>query len=438
VGPRLGFAWDVLGNGKMALRGGFGIFYERALSVGFESAASVGIGPLEAPPKFQAPTYYNSTFTQLLSAQGFLTPQAVFQGTSYKNPSTYNWNFGIQRDLGKGMILDIAYVGNSVHHKFVQVDGNSIAPYTDWTPTGGPNPQYYDPTSAGGKGAFYAINLLRPKAGYGEIYNSCSCGEANYNSLQTQVNKRFGKRLQFGANWSWSKTMSYTRNPWTSDRLTYAETSLDRPQVVNINYSYQVPNGSRLLGRKQFAKVLLDGWHFNGVTKLMAGTPLTVTCTSAGAPIGYWTGTPIGSAANTGIPFRCQMTDPSPFVAPGTPLPAKAASGLYYPLNAANFKLPGINSLGIGNTPPTLFLGPGYEGFDFSMLKDIRLGPEGKRTLEFRAEAFNVFNHFNPNTPNTALTLNYTTGANTNANFGSITTAIGQARHLALAMKFRF
>jgi hypothetical protein len=267
---------------------------------------------------------------------------------------------------------------------------------------------------------------------------ACSCLNTHYDSLQTQVNKRFGRRLQFGANWSWSKTMSYgTRSPWTPDKLQYAEVSGDRPQVVNLNYSYQVPDGSRIW-KNQFTKLVLDGWHFNGITKLMSGNPLTVTCSANSPPIGYWTGTPIGSAQGTGIPFRCDMTDPSPFLPAGSALPATAPKGLYYPLNAANFKLPGATSLGIGNTPPTLFMGPGYEGFDFSMLKDIRLGKEGNKILEFRAEAYNVLNHFNPGNPNTSLTLNYSNGANTNANFGSITTAVGQARHLALAMKFRF
>ena len=112
IGPRVGFAWDVLGNGKLALRGGFGIFYGRALVT---DVAQRAVDRLLPPSR--RPYYYNSTFTQLLSAQGFLRPQSVFAGTTYKNPATYNWSFGVQRDLGKGMILDVAYVGNFAHHK---------------------------------------------------------------------------------------------------------------------------------------------------------------------------------------------------------------------------------------------------------------------------------------------------------------------------------
>ena len=436
IGPRAGFGWDVLGDGKLALRGGFGIFYDRAFGVDTDGATGAGVGPIAAPPQFQAPTYYNTTLTQLLTAQGFLSPQTVFAGQTYKNPATYNWSLGLQRDLGKGWILDVAYVGNSAHHRFEQVDGNSVAPYTDWTPTAGLNRAYLDPTS-GGK-TFYTANLMRPYSGFGAIDYSCSCGESNYNSLQTQVNRRFSKRLQLGANWTWAKTLTYaTRDPWVPDRLQYTEVSGDRPQVINANYSYEIPNGSRIQ-RNRFTRAALDGWHFNGVTKLMTGNPLTVTCTSASAPIGYWTGTPTGLTAGSGLPFRCEMLTPNPFLLVGMPWPANVSRSLFYPLNAANFKLPPATSLGIGSTPPTVFLGPGFENFDFSLLKDVRLGRENNRLLEFRVEAYNVFNHFNPGNPNTSLTLNYTTGANTNANFGTITTAVGTARHLALAAKFRF
>jgi hypothetical protein len=347
----------------------------------------------------------------------------------YKNPATYNWSFGIQRDLGKGMILEVAYLGNSVHHNFEQLDNNLVAPYTTWNPVTGANKAYLDPTTAGK--AFYATNLLRPIAGYGAISTTCSCGESNYNSLQTQMNRRFGQRLQFGANYTWSKTLSYTRAPWVSDSLTYAEVADSRPQVVNVNYSYRIPDGSRIW-KNAVTKAALDGWRFNGITKFLSGNPLTVACTAQSAPIGYWTGSPTG-----GIPFRCEMLSSNPWLPAGSPLPAKAPSGLYYPLNVANFALPPATSMGVGNTPPTLFHGPGLENFDFTMLKDMRLGSEG-RILEFRVEAYNAFNHFNPGNPNTSLTLNYANGANTNANFGTITTAIGQPRRVALGVKFRF
>jgi hypothetical protein len=223
-----------------------------------------------------------------------------------------------------------------------------------------------------------------------------------------------------------------TRSPWVSDRLQYTEAGGDWPQVVNINYSYLIPDGSRIWKNK-FTGLLLDGWHFNGVTKFMSGNPLTVGCSANGAPAGYWTGTPTG-----GIPFRCQMATPDPFLPAGSALPATAQPNRYYPFNAANFSLAPAASLGIGNTPPTMFFGPGFENFDFTMLKDMRLGKEGKRVLEFRAEAYNVLNHWNRGNPNTSLTLNYSNGANTNANFGSITGTVGQARHMALAAKIRF
>ena len=158
---------------------------------------------------------------------------------------------------------------------------------------------------------------------------------------------------------------------------------------------------------------------------------MTVTCTAASPPIGYWKGTP-----TDGIPFRCDMLSNDPWLAAGAARPATAPHGRYYPLNAKNFKLPVATSLGIGNIPPTWFYGPGLESFDFTLLKDVRLR-EG-RAVEIRIQAFNAFNHFNPGNPNTALTLNFTSGANTNANFGTITTAIGQARRAALAAKFRF
>jgi hypothetical protein len=241
----------------------------------------------------------------------------------------------------------------------------------------------------------------------------------------------------------------YTRYQWTSDQLNKNVTSGNRPHAVNANWTYAVPDGSGFWSNG-FTKQALDGWHFAGIGTLYYGQPLTIGCQAVGAPAGYWTGTPTG-----GIPFRCQQVgdlwlsdDASPKSVGSTADPR-----LWYTFNPASFKLPPANSLGIGNTPPTLTYGPGVASYDFTIYKDFKIGES--KALQIKAEAFNVFNHFNPGAPNTLLNLNFATGANTNNLFGviaptqtSVTTAgtgaavYGgaqvQARHMVLSARFTF
>ena len=432
-GPRVGFALDVFGNGKTAMRGGLGIFYGRPFGLTQVTALSSGVGPLAAPPSFRSPIYYNTTFANLLNTQGFYGSQNVIGGPAdYKNPATYNWSFGIQQDVRHGMILDVSYVGNVSHNGFGQAnDANAVAPYTTWTPDGGVNKTYLDPTSANnGTGAFYATNLIRALtkyAGFGSVSTFTSLGESSYNALQTQINKRFNRRYQFSANYTWSKTITFSHQQFIPDILT--KNVANRPHAVNVNFGYDIPRGSALWSN-WLTKAALDGWRFNGIGAFFSGTPLTVGCAAANAPIGYWTGTPTG-----GIPFRCQMdgglwrTDDGK--ATGT-----IDQRLYYPFNAASFALPGIRSLGFGNTPPTLTYGPGLENVDLSLSKSFKV--RERKTLEFRAEAFNAFNHFNPSNPNSSLTFNFLNGQQTNAAFGQITAAQHVSRRMAASLKFRF
>ena len=111
---------------------------------------------------------------------------------------------------------------------------------------------------------------------------------------------------------------------------------------------------------------------------------------------------------------------------------------LQVPFNKANFTLPAIDSLGIGNTPPTLLYGFGAFNLDMSLSKNFKFGREDRYGMEFRVETFNTLNHFNPNNPNSGLTYNFTTGAQTNAAFGTIQGAQVQARRAIMSLRFKF
>jgi len=440
VGPRVGFAWDVFGNGKTALRGGFGMFYDRAATVDYIGALGVGRGPLAAPPTFLAPVVLNSTFTALQGASGLLAPQDIQGGSqNYLSPQTYNWSIGIQHELPKGLVIDVAYVGNTYKHGFNSgvEDYNAVAPFTTWTPQGGTNPAFVDPTSS--SGALYSTNLIRSLVGYkgvGQVPLFVNNGTSSYNSLQVQLNRRVGRRLTWSFNYTWSKTLLYNRQQFTDDALTRVETG-NRPHAVNANFGYDFPE----LTANAFVKHLTAGWRLMGTAQLYSGSGFAPSCGYTANPVGYPNGTPTG-----GVLFRCQMTTTTPDAVwlPSGATPSSVGStadpNLWYPVDPNNFQLPknyspffkGI----IGNMPPILAYGPGIELFNLALQKEFRI--KERQRLQFKIEATNALNHFNPSNPNMTLTRNYNTGVNTNAAFGTIQSAQYQSRRAIASIRYAF
>lgn len=439
LGPRVGFAYDVTGNGKMAIRGGFGIFYDRAATVDYIGALGVGRGPLAAPPTFLAPIVLNTTFTGLATAQAVLSPQDIQGGSEeHQAPTTYNWSFGIQRDIGWGMIFDIAYVGNKYKKGFngASWDLNAVPPFTTWTPQGGTNPLYRDPTSSG----LYSTNLIRSMVGFkgtGMVPVFTNNGASNYNSLQVQLNRRAGRDITWSANYTWSKTLVYNRQQYTDDPLTRYETG-NRPHAFNANFGYEI---HRYTGDNVFLRKLTEGWRFMGTAQIFSGAAAAPSCGFQANPVGYPNGTPTG-----GVQFRCQMTTVSkeavwlPSGAKPSDVGSTADPKLWYPVDPNNFQLPKnfatFSRGAIGNMPPVLFYGPGMHLFNLALQRTITIHETHR--LEFKLEAINALNHFNPANPNMTITRNYNTGANVNAAFGTITGAQFHNRRAILSVRYAF
>jgi len=455
IGPRFGFAWDVFGDGKMSVRGGGGIFYNRAYSVDTIAASGGTTGPIKVFPNFQSPTYFNQTFASLAGAQSFVGPQTFLGGNlNMPDPTTTSWSLGVQRDLGKGLVLEVAYVGNNTHHaNGTNFNQNGVYPDTVWSPNGGTcnsignctgalNPLYVNPVQTS---AVLPINLLRTFPGWyngiADITTFTANGSSTYNALQEQLNKRFGKSIKFSSNWTWQKTTTINPNQYEGQEL--VKTVAGRKQVVNIQLNYSVPTLTKFIGKNVFTQAIFDGWKVDGVLSYFSGNPDGVSCSVAsGTPPGAFSGQ---DGVGSGVAYKCNMTGPV-FLPAGTGPSAANDNNitnstfdrsLWYPINASSFSLPALSTNGYGNTPQVLYWGPGYENEDVSIYKAFTLGKE-TRQLIIRADITNIRNHFNPGDPSSSLSLSYTTGVNTNTTFGQITGATGSPRSAALSMRLKF
>ena len=465
IEPRVGFSWDPTGEGKMAVRGAFGVFHDRVFGNlfgnargnppfevdynqfpvdtinGFYGGALNGAFPLPTPP--QQPV--TNVFTD-----GAAIAPTLFD-PNFRNSASNNWNFGIQREIPGNNVLDLAYVGSEGHHIYQIVDPNSpdparvqqlVAFCSDPTNTFGCTPDDVSFTNLYRGADFGALpfnavahnTLVQP-------FFAASGGNSLYNSLQLKVTHRLSHGLQVQGAYTWSHAIDDANDPYapaTGNRA-FARNSRnlneergdsdnDIRHVAVISYFWEVPfgKGKGFLNTGLLGKVF-EGWQFSGITSAQTGHPFDVFTST--------------DMERTGLSGRADIVG-NPY-APGANNDITAAGNKVWFTNPAAFsgRTDGSGAPlfdGPGTSGRNNFYGPGFVNFDMVWAKTTKITE--RFNAELRVECYNIFNHPHFENPGFDGASNRITASNFGLINATSTRPDGttSARQLQVALKLNF
>lgn len=379
--PRLGFAWDPFKNGKTAIRGGYGLFFD-----------SPAIGFVENNLFNNPPFVHNITITNTslnLPGAGTLSTTAspiVLKGVSsnYKLPYTQSFSLDAQRELSRGVILDVGYYGNVGTHLIGIEDVNQPKPGAALRLAQSLIPG----TTQIDQSNFQLVDMVRPFAGYGPINLVSTIYTSNYNSVQASLQKRFGSGSIVALNYTYSHALTTAGNDTSSPqdnlniRAEYGPADFDRRHIFTGSYVYQLPWRQ---DQKGFAGHLLGGWEISGIVTFNSGLPLTALGSLSGVDsAGLGLLDPNVQVDNN---FFASSQRPDQISNPNRGAPHKA--GQWF--NTTAFADPAIGS--VGNAARGTIKGPGIERWDMSLFKTVKI--REKSNFQLRIEGFNILNHTN-------------------------------------------
>jgi hypothetical protein len=404
-GPRFGIAYDVFGDGKMAIRAGGGIFYNRFFS---ETFFNPFVGQ---PPIIDTPVVNFGRLPELRNATGLLYPANVFAAdpAGYL-PTVYNFSLSIQRDVGWGTVVDLGYAGSLGRHLYWRRDINPIPLGANF------NPANFDPTIANRP---LPAPFLRPIQGYNNINMIEGAGSSNYHGLLFSAKRRFTRGLEFGAAYTWSKALDYNDtdteaiSPLVNVRVwNYGRAGFDRTHIFNLNYIWELP--VRKMNHPAAAAVL-NGWQVSGITSFVSGEPLG-----------------IGQSFVNAIDITGTPSQGARVVALRNPVLPKSERTF-----SRNFRTDvfGASPVGtIGNAAKNLIRGPGINNWDMALFKTFPIREPMR--LQFRWELYNAFNHTQFGGLDTGARWD-AQGNQVNQRFGEFTSARGP-RQMQFALRFFF